>query len=88
MFAQTLQPRLSRRRYGNASLCSGEHNSFLVASRTESVIATDHELSVGVSSKEPARNRQNFSPHLVRTYQAVDNSDNGSVGLTHRYIMH
>ena len=29
--AQTLEPRLSRRRYGNVSLCSGEHNSFSCA---------------------------------------------------------
>jgi len=36
----------------------------LVARRTESVIATGHELSVEVSSKEPARNTQSFFVHV------------------------
>ena len=41
---------------------------FLVARKTESVIATDHELSVGVSSKDPVRNRQNFFVHIALSH--------------------
>jgi len=38
--------------------CALENITVLVARKTESVIATDHELSVGVSSKDPVRNRR------------------------------
>jgi len=62
MFAQTtLHPRLSGKPYVNVSLCSGENDSrILVARRTESVIATGHEVSVAVNSTQPAGNRQSF----------------------------
>ena len=45
--------------------CALENTTVLVARKTESVIATDHELSVGVSSKDPVRNRQNFFVHIA-----------------------
>ena len=38
---------------------------FLVACKTKSVIATDHELSVAVIFKDPVRNRQNFFVHIA-----------------------
>ena len=40
----------------------------LVERRTVSVIATGHELSVEVSSKEPDRNRRNFFVHIALSY--------------------
>jgi len=39
--------------------CALENITVLVTRKTESVIATDHELSVAVSSKDPVQNRQN-----------------------------
>jgi len=48
--------------------CALENTTVLVARKTESVIATDHELSVGVSSKDPVRNRQNFFVHIALSY--------------------
>jgi len=41
---------------------------FLVARKTESVIATDHELTVGVSSRDLVRNRRNFFVHIAVSY--------------------
>jgi len=38
---------------------------FLVARRTGSVIATDHELSAAMSSTDPVRNRRNFFVHIA-----------------------
>jgi len=48
--------------------CALENISVLVARKTETVIATDHELSVGVSYKDPARNRRNFFVHIALSY--------------------
>ena len=62
MFSQILQPRLSW------TIVLWRTQQFLVARKTESVIATDHELSVGLSSKDPVRNRQNFFVHIVWSY--------------------
>ena len=45
-----------------------ENITVLVTRKTELVIATDHELSVGVSSKDPVRNRQNFLVHIALSY--------------------
>ena len=51
MFAQTLQPRLSRTRCGNVSLCSGEQNSFSCAQNRDS----DSDGSRTVSGSELQR---------------------------------
>ena len=48
--------------------CARENITVLVARKTESVIATDHELSVAVSSKDPVQNMQNFFVHIVLSY--------------------
>ena len=48
--------------------CALENIIVLVARKTESVIATDHELSVGVSYKDPVRNRRNFFVHIALSY--------------------
>ena len=45
--------------------CVLENITISVACKTESVIATDHELSVGVSSKDPVRHRRNFFVHIA-----------------------
>jgi len=45
-----------------------ENITVLVTRKTESVIATDHELPVGVSSKDPVRNRQNFFVHIALSH--------------------
>jgi len=46
-----------------------ENTTVLVTRKTESVIATDHELSVGVSSKDPVQNWQNFFVHIALSYR-------------------
>jgi len=48
--------------------CALENTTVLVARRTESVIATDHELSVGVRSRDPVRNRRNLFVHIALSY--------------------
>jgi len=48
--------------------CARENMTVLVARKTESVIATDHELTVAVSSKDPVRNMQNFCVHIALSY--------------------
>ena len=65
---RTLQPRLSQWRYGQCIIVLERTEQILVARRTVSEIATCHELSVEVSSKEPDRNRWNFFVHIVLSY--------------------
>ena len=48
--------------------CALENTTVLVARKTESVIATDHELSVGVRSRDPVRNRRNLFVHIALSY--------------------
>jgi len=45
-----------------------ETRQILVERRTVTVIATGHELSVEVSSKEPDRNRRKFFVHIALSY--------------------
>jgi len=66
--SRTLQPRLSRRRYEKCIIALEKTRQILVERRTVSVIATGHELSVKVSSKEPDRNRRNFFVHIALSY--------------------
>jgi len=56
---------------------------FLVARKTESVIATNHELSAGVSSKDPVRNGRNFSVAVAdRTEGQRDGRTDGQPAAT------
>ena len=48
--------------------CARENITVLVARKTESVIATDHELTVAVSSEDAVRNMQNFCVHIALSY--------------------
>jgi len=48
--------------------CALENTTVSSCAQTESVIATDHELSVGVSFKDPIRKRQHFFVHIASSY--------------------
>ena len=49
MFAQTLQPRLSRRCFGDVSLCSGDHNSININSIASAAIPNIVTMRAGLS---------------------------------------
>ena len=68
MFAQTLEPIDCHGSAMGMYNCALENIIVLVARKTESAIATDHELSVGVSYKDPVRNRRNFFVHITLSY--------------------
>jgi len=71
MFAQTLQPRLSHEGAMGMYHCALENTEqFFVARKTESLIATDHELSVHerVPSEDPVRNRRASSLEWGRCF--------------------
>jgi len=48
--------------------CALWNTTVLVARKTESVIAKDHKLPVGVSSKDPVRKRQHFFVLIALSY--------------------
>jgi len=83
MFAHTLQLRLSRGSATGMYHCALENTTvFGLRAKLESVIATDHELSVGgVRSRDPVSTRRNFFVHIALSYS---NSDFGSRRGYHR----
>ena len=66
-FNETFTHRLSNKPFLIWLLTTPPHLK-CVARKTDSLLATDHELSVGASSKEPVRNRQNFFVHIALSY--------------------
>jgi len=56
---QSLQPKLSRRRYASVSYAL-QNNTVSDAHRTESVSVTDHEQTMSVSSRVLDQKQQNI----------------------------